>query len=106
MVQIRLKNRIFKLHEVRNTDRILNKKYCDVYGAVKALCVYIMHSRNKHSYKILIEDKKRNFLANRGKGLDVNIILNQIQEKLRRGNMNWIHIAHRLADLLLDTRFP
>jgi hypothetical protein len=95
-----------KMHEVRNKDRILYKKCCDVYGAVKALHVCIIHPRNKHSYKILIGDETRNFLANQGQGLEVNILLKQVREKLRSGNMNWIHIVHRLADQLLDTRFP
>ena len=104
MVQTRLDKSTFKLHEVRN-DGILYQKCCDVYGAVKTLYVCIIHPRSKHLY-ILIGDMRRNFVANQGQGLEVNVLLKQIREKLRSGNMSWIHNVHRLADQLLDTRFP
>jgi len=43
LVQTRLDNCTFKLHEVRNKDRILYQKCCDDYGAVTALYIPIIH---------------------------------------------------------------
>jgi hypothetical protein len=47
LVQTRLDNCTFKLLEVGNKDRILYQKCCDVYGAVTALYVPIIHPWNK-----------------------------------------------------------
>jgi hypothetical protein len=68
--------------------------------------VCITHPRNKHSYKILIGDKRRNFPASHGQGLDVNIILKQIREKFGSGNMNWIHTASDFWTRSVTLCFP